>query len=94
MPYEQPNYSDEVQEIITDTPSWLLSWGLTVFFFLLVSLVFFSALIKMPDKIVLSGWMRLRKALPNDSEVFLKCILDYNEIPNVKQIESYLNKTE
>lgn len=54
---EQHTLSEEVEEIITDTPPWILRWGLTVFFLVFVSLVIFSALIKMPDK--LSGKIRI-----------------------------------
>ncbi|MFC5282403.1 HlyD family secretion protein [Pedobacter alpinus] len=48
---EQNLHSEEVQEIITDTPPWLLRWGLTVFFLVLVSIILFAAFIKMPDKV-------------------------------------------
>mgnify|MGYP006180813167 FL=1 len=53
MPHiEEPSpHSEEVEEIITDTPPWLLRWGLTVFFGVLVSMVICSAFIKMPDKV-------------------------------------------
>ena len=49
-----------------------------------------TGFIEMPDKIELTGWMHLRKVLAVDSEAFLKCLLEYNDIPNVKQIQSYL----
>lgn len=48
---QENQYSEEVQEIISDTPPWILRWGLTVFFLVLVSIVSFSAFIKMPDKV-------------------------------------------
>ncbi len=54
---ERNIHSEEVEEIITDTPPWILRWGLTVFFLVLVSLVLFSAFIKMPDKI--AGKLRI-----------------------------------
>lgn len=54
---EQNLHSEEVQEIITDTPSWLLRWGLTVFLLVLVGIVVFAAFIKMPDKV--SGKLRI-----------------------------------
>jgi multidrug resistance efflux pump len=55
---EQPTlHSEEVEEIITDTPPWLLRWGLTVFFGVLVSIVICSAFIRMPDKI--NGKLRI-----------------------------------
>ena len=48
---QENQYSEEVQEIISDVPHWLLRWGLTVFFLVLVAIVSFSAFIKMPDKV-------------------------------------------
>ena len=48
---DENQYSEEVQEIISDVPHWLLRWGLTVFFLVLVAIVSFSAFIKMPDKV-------------------------------------------
>lgn len=49
---KEPNdYSEEVQEIISDVPHWLLRWGLTVFILVLIAIVAFSAFIKMPDRV-------------------------------------------
>ena len=62
MPQEEPHYSEEVQEIITDTPPWLLRWGLTVFFLVMIGLVLFSALIKMPDKV--TGKLKIESTKP------------------------------
>lgn len=42
-------HSDDVNAIITRVPSWILRWGLTLFFVVLVGVVGFSALIKYPD---------------------------------------------
>lgn len=50
-------HSEEVEEIITAVPSWILRWGLTVFFMVLIALLLFSALIKMPD--TLSGKLKI-----------------------------------
>lgn len=41
--------SEEVQEIITAVPSWILRRGITIIFLLLVSIVIASAFIKYPD---------------------------------------------
>lgn len=48
---EENQYSEEVQEIISGTPSWLLRWSLTIFFLLLISILILSAYIKTPDRI-------------------------------------------
>ena len=42
-------HSDDMQDIITAPPGWLLRWGITLFFGMLVLVVGLSALIKYPD---------------------------------------------
>ncbi|MGZ3766540.1 MAG: HlyD family secretion protein, partial [Mucilaginibacter sp.] len=42
-------HTDDMQDIITTVPSWLLRWGITVFFCILVLIIALSALIRYPD---------------------------------------------
>jgi len=42
-------HSDDIQDIITAPPAWLLRWGITLFFSILVLIVGLSAFIKYPD---------------------------------------------
>ncbi|MBS1529229.1 MAG: HlyD family efflux transporter periplasmic adaptor subunit [Bacteroidetes bacterium] len=42
-------HTDDMQDIITKVPSWLLRWGITLFFFILVLLIGLSAFIRYPD---------------------------------------------
>jgi len=42
-------HSDDMQDIITAPPGWLLRWGITLFFGILVMIVGLSAFIKYPD---------------------------------------------
>lgn len=42
-------HSDDMQDIITVPPGWLLRWGITLFFGILVMIVSLSAFIKYPD---------------------------------------------
>ncbi len=42
-------HSDDMQDIITAPPGWLLRWGITLFFCILVMIVGLSAFIKYPD---------------------------------------------
>jgi multidrug efflux pump subunit AcrA (membrane-fusion protein) len=42
-------HSEDMQDIITTVPSWLLRWGITVFFGILVLIIGLSALIRYPD---------------------------------------------
>src|SRR5690554_8146366 len=44
--------SDEVQEILSHVPNWMIRWGITLIFILLGLFLFLSWMIKYPDKIV------------------------------------------
>jgi len=46
---EQTRHSDDMQDIITMAPPWLLRWGITLFFCLLVLIIGLSAVIRYPD---------------------------------------------
>lgn len=44
-----PRHTDDMQDIITAVPSWLLRWGITLFFAILVLIIGLAALIRYPD---------------------------------------------
>ncbi|NHA05815.1 HlyD family efflux transporter periplasmic adaptor subunit [Mucilaginibacter sp. HC2] len=46
---DQVRHTDDMQDIITTVPSWILRWGITLFFGILVLMVSLSALIRYPD---------------------------------------------
>lgn len=43
--------SDEVQEILSDVPNWMIRWGISLIFGLIIMLVFIAWFIKYPDTI-------------------------------------------
>jgi HlyD family secretion protein len=45
----QPHHVDDIQDIITTIPSWILRWGITLFFAVLVLIIGLSAIIRYPD---------------------------------------------
>ena len=51
--YKEPRqqYSEEIEDIISKPPAWLLRWGLSLFFSLLLLICSLSAFIKYPDVI-------------------------------------------
>lgn len=52
MPFNEPfgqEHSEEVQEIIGAVPGWLLRWGISLFFALLLLILLFAGFIKSPD---------------------------------------------
>ncbi|SDP99167.1 HlyD family secretion protein [Mucilaginibacter sp. OK268] len=46
---DQARHSDDMQDIITTVPSWILRWGITLFFGILLLMVSLSAFIKYPE---------------------------------------------
>jgi HlyD family secretion protein len=46
---QQPRHTDDMQDIITSVPSWILRWGITLFFGILLLIIGLSALIRYPD---------------------------------------------
>ena len=54
--------SDEVQEILTQVPNWMIRWGITLIFVLLGLFLFLSWMIKYPD--IISGTATLTTVSP------------------------------
>ncbi|MHA4894997.1 HlyD family secretion protein [Pedobacter sp. PWIIR3] len=45
------DYTEEVQDIITAPPSWLLRWGISIFFVVLLFIIIISSVVRYPDLI-------------------------------------------
>ncbi len=43
---------DEVNELLSDVPSWMVRWGITAIFLILLALLSLTFFIKYPDKLV------------------------------------------
>jgi len=46
---EEVRHTEDMQDIITAVPGWLLRWGITIFFLILVLIVTLASFIKYPD---------------------------------------------
>jgi HlyD family secretion protein len=46
---QEIRHTEDMQDIITKVPSWILRWGITLFFFILVLVAGLSAFIRYPD---------------------------------------------
>jgi multidrug efflux pump subunit AcrA (membrane-fusion protein) len=46
---QEIRHTDDMQDIITTVPAWILRWGITLFFGILVLIISLSALIRYPD---------------------------------------------
>jgi len=64
---EQTRHSDDMQDIITMVPSWLLQWGISLFFGILVLIISLSAVIKYPD--VMKTQLKIDSSNPPESVV-------------------------
>jgi len=92
-----PRHSDDMQDIITTVPSWLLRWGITLFFGILVLMTGLAALIRYPD--IVSA--RLTIDSPNSpkpivskiSGKLLKLLVTENETVKAGQPLAYLEST-
>lgn len=54
--------SDDVQEILSQIPAWIVRWGITVIFMIVVSLLFFSWFIKYPE--IITSRVTIETATP------------------------------
>ena len=90
-------HTDEMQDIITAVPSWILRWGITLFFCLLVLIIGLSALIRYPDIVNAS----LKVDSPNSpkpvvaklSGKLVKLLVKENEIVKTGQPLAYIEST-
>jgi multidrug efflux pump subunit AcrA (membrane-fusion protein) len=49
--------SDEVQEILSHVPSWMIRWGITLIFALIVMVLVMSWIVKYPDAIPANAYI-------------------------------------
>ncbi|QEM11388.1 HlyD family secretion protein [Mucilaginibacter rubeus] len=91
------HHSDDIQDIITAQPAWILRWGLTLFFAILIMILCLSALIRYPDIIRTS----LKVDSPNSPEPvvskvsgkLVKLLVKDNEMVSVGQPLAYMEST-
>ncbi|MDB5136126.1 MAG: HlyD family efflux transporter periplasmic adaptor subunit [Mucilaginibacter sp.] len=94
---EQVRHTDDMQDIITTVPSWLLRWGITLFFCVLVLIVGLSALVRYPDIVK----AQLKVDSPNSpkpvvskiSGKLVKLLVTENETVKTGQPLAYLEST-
>ncbi|MDB5016223.1 MAG: hypothetical protein JWQ84_1055, partial [Mucilaginibacter sp.] len=90
-------HTDDMQDIITAVPSWLLRWGITLFFGILVLIIGLSAMIRYPDIIHAS----LKIDSPNSpkpvvakiSGKLVKLLVKENAIVKAGQPLAYMEST-
>ena len=93
----EARHTDEVQDIITAVPSWLMRWGISIFFVLLVLIIGLAAFVRYPDIVNAS----LKVDSPNSpkpvvskvSGKLVKLLVKEGERVNTGQILGYLEST-
>lgn len=94
---QEVSHSDEIQDIITKAPSWILRFGITLFFFILVLIVGISALVRYPD--VVKATMKVNSpnaAKPIVTKVsgkLVKILVTQNDDVSVGQQLGYIEST-
>lgn len=57
-----PRHSNEIQQIITKIPSWIVRWGITLFAAILIFVLSISAIVRYPDTIRLPVKLQVTKS--------------------------------
>ncbi|WP_426582186.1 HlyD family secretion protein [Mucilaginibacter sp. R-33] len=90
-------HSDDMQDIITAIPSWILRWGTTVFFFALLLILSLSALIKYPEivktKLSITSPNVAKTIVPKITGRLQKLLINNGETVNAGQPLAYLEST-
>jgi HlyD family secretion protein len=94
---QQTRHSDDMQDIITAVPSWLLRWGITLFFSILVLLLSLSAFIKYPDivksQLKISSPSVAKPIVPKVNGRLDKLLVTNNQIVTAGQPLAYIEST-
>ncbi|TSD67047.1 HlyD family efflux transporter periplasmic adaptor subunit [Inquilinus sp. KBS0705] len=90
-------HTDDMQDIITAVPSWLLRWGIALFFCVLVLIVSMSALIRYPD--IIKTQLKIvspdvaKPIVPKVSGKLVKLLVNNNDNVVVGQPLAYIEST-
>lgn len=90
-------HSDDMQDIISAVPSWLIRWGITFFFIVLVLVIALSAFIRYPD--ILHATLKINSpnsAKPIVSKIsgkLVKLLVADNQFVKADQPLAYLEST-
>lgn len=94
---QEVRHTDDIQDIITSVPSWLLRWGITLFFALLVLLVGLSAFIRYPDivkaSLIISSPNSPKPIVAKIQGKLVKLLVKENEYVAVGQPLAYIEST-
>jgi HlyD family secretion protein len=90
-------HSDDVQDIINSVPTWVLRWGITVFFSILVLVVGLSALVHYPDivkaTLTIESPNSPKPVISKVSGKLIKILVAENELVTIGHPLAYLEST-
>ncbi|MES2268101.1 MAG: HlyD family efflux transporter periplasmic adaptor subunit [Bacteroidota bacterium] len=90
-------HTDDMQDIITAVPAWILRWGITLFFSILVLLLSLSAFIKYPDivktHLKISSPNVAKPIMPKVTGKIDKLLVTNNETVTAGQPLAYIEST-
>lgn len=90
-------HTEEMQDIITAPPSWLLKWGISLFFAILVGIILLTSLIHYPDlvktQLVISSLNSPKPIVAKVSGRLIKILVNDNQMVNKDQPLAYLEST-
>nr|WP_294942624.1 HlyD family efflux transporter periplasmic adaptor subunit [uncultured Mucilaginibacter sp.] len=94
---DTPRHTDDMQDIITAVPSWILRWGITLFFCIIVLLIGLSAFIKYPDivkaQLKLSSPDVAKPVVPKITGKLIKLLVANDERVAAGQPLAYIEST-
>ncbi|MES2061793.1 MAG: HlyD family efflux transporter periplasmic adaptor subunit [Bacteroidota bacterium] len=94
---QQTRHSDDMQDIITSVPSWILRWGITLFFTILVLLFSLSAFIKYPDivktQLKITSPDMPKQVVPKITGKLVNLLINNNDVVKANQPLAYIEST-
>ncbi|RZK66837.1 MAG: hypothetical protein EOO85_26310, partial [Pedobacter sp.] len=89
--------AEEIQEIITDVPVWIVRWGVTIISAILLGIIMMSSLIHYPDvvrtHVKITGVNAPKTVLCKKSGKLIKILIRDGEFVKQKQPLAYLEST-
>jgi len=94
---QEGRHTDDMQDIITKVPSWILRWGITLFFGILVLIIGLSAFIRYPDvveaKLQIQSPDSPKPIVSAISGKLVKLLVTENDMVKSGQTLAYLEST-
>jgi multidrug efflux pump subunit AcrA (membrane-fusion protein) len=94
---QQARHSDDMQDIITAVPAWILRWGITLFFIIIVLLLSLSAFIRYPDivktQLKITSPDMPKQVVPKITGKLVKLLINNNDIVKADQPLAYIEST-